>query len=204
MASLAPAAELDAAGIEPAAPAVLVVDGDRRCVEANRAATTLLGRAHDEILGTRIESLMAREMRDRIRYIWAAFKVTGGSAGPVTLRGGGEVQVWMTEDVVPGRHLIVLSPVSAGMAPAQPATPLAAVEPMARPPRSAGRSPSARECDVLRLLASGSTDPQIAAQLGLSPATVQTHVRNAKAKLGASTRAQAVAMAIKRRLIVLG
>jgi len=37
--------------------------------------------------------------------------------------------------------------------------------------------------------------------LELSPATVQTHVRNAKAKLGARTRAQAVALAIRSGLI---
>jgi DNA-binding CsgD family transcriptional regulator len=54
---------------------------------------------------------------------------------------------------------------------------------------------------VLRLLASGATDVQIAAWLSLSPATVQTHVRNAKAKLGARTRAQAVALALQRGMI---
>jgi len=37
--------------------------------------------------------------------------------------------------------------------------------------------------------------------LALSPATVQTHVRNAKAKLGAATRTQAVALAIRLQLI---
>jgi DNA-binding NarL/FixJ family response regulator len=54
---------------------------------------------------------------------------------------------------------------------------------------------------VLKLLATGATDPQIAEMLELSPATVQTHVRNAKSKLGARTRAQAVAIAIAERLI---
>jgi DNA-binding CsgD family transcriptional regulator len=39
--------------------------------------------------------------------------------------------------------------------------------------------------------------------LALSPATVQTHVRNAKAKLGARTRAQAVALSLQRGLIDL-
>ena len=47
----------------------------------------------------------------------------------------------------------------------------------------------------------GATDGQIADMLELSPATVQTHVRNAKAKLGARTRAQAVAMALQRGMI---
>ncbi|MEJ7875109.1 MAG: LuxR C-terminal-related transcriptional regulator [Solirubrobacterales bacterium] len=42
---------------------------------------------------------------------------------------------------------------------------------------------------------------QIAELLKLSPATVQTHVRNAKSKLGARTRAQAVALALVGGLI---
>ena len=62
-------------------------------------------------------------------------------------------------------------------------------------------TPSPRELEILAHLARGATDGQVAAMLGLSPATVQTHVRNAKAKLGARTRTQAVAMAIARELI---
>jgi len=69
--------------------------------------------------------------------------------------------------------------------------------------RSGVRRPSPRECEVLALLAQGLTDSQIAEELGLSPATVQTHVRNAKAKLGARTRAQAVALALVSGLIDL-
>lgn len=66
---------------------------------------------------------------------------------------------------------------------------------------SSGREPSVREREVLALLASGATDREIAQLLELSPATIQTHVRNAKAKLGARTRAQAVALALQRDLI---
>jgi DNA-binding CsgD family transcriptional regulator len=65
------------------------------------------------------------------------------------------------------------------------------------------RQPSRREREVLALLAGGATDAQIAVELELSPATVQTHVRNAKAKLGARTRAQAVALALVSGLIDL-
>ena len=69
--------------------------------------------------------------------------------------------------------------------------------------RPKGRQPSRRERQILGLLARGSTDAQIAEVLELSPATVQTHVRNAKAKLGARTRAQAVALALVGGLIEL-
>jgi DNA-binding NarL/FixJ family response regulator len=69
------------------------------------------------------------------------------------------------------------------------------------PVAGAGSEPSSREREVLTLLAGGATDRQVAAVLELSPATVRTHVRNAKAKLGARTRAQAVAVALQRHLI---
>jgi DNA-binding CsgD family transcriptional regulator len=53
-------------------------------------------------------------------------------------------------------------------------------------------------------MAGGSTDTEIGAALGLSPATVQTHIRNAKTKLGARTRAQATALAIAHGILVTG
>ena len=67
----------------------------------------------------------------------------------------------------------------------------------------AAGGPTPREREVLTLLAAGATDEQIAEMLELSPATVQTHVRNAKAKLGARTRAQAVAMALQHGMITV-
>ena len=59
-----------------------------------------------------------------------------------------------------------------------------------------GRSPrktrsgalSAREREVLGLLARGMSGSEIAESLVLSPETVRTHIRNAMAKLDASTR----------------
>jgi DNA-binding CsgD family transcriptional regulator len=61
-----------------------------------------------------------------------------------------------------------------------------------------GRVPlTKREREILGLLAEGLSGAQIAGELVLSPETVRTHVRNAMAKLGASTRSQAVALALK-------
>jgi PAS domain S-box-containing protein len=57
---------------------------------------------------------------------------------------------------------------------------------------------SPREHQVVELLANGSTGEQVAEQLGISPATVRVHVRNATGKLGANTRTQAVAIAVAR------
>jgi DNA-binding CsgD family transcriptional regulator len=63
--------------------------------------------------------------------------------------------------------------------------------------RVRNRALSAREKEVLSLLSQGLTGVEIAERLYLSPETVRTHVRNAMTKLNASTRAHAIALAIK-------
>jgi PAS domain S-box-containing protein len=60
---------------------------------------------------------------------------------------------------------------------------------------------SARETDVLRLMARGRSNAQIAQELFVSAQTVKTHVRNVLGKLGAETRAEAVAEAMRHSLI---
>ena len=55
---------------------------------------------------------------------------------------------------------------------------------------------SAREREVLSLLAEGLTGEDIAERLVLSPETVRTHVRNAMRKLDAKTRVHALAVAL--------
>src|SRR5688500_1117271 len=57
---------------------------------------------------------------------------------------------------------------------------------------------SNREREVFELLADGMSGSEIAESLVLSPETVRTHIRNAMAKLDASTRSQAVAIALSR------
>lgn len=57
--------------------------------------------------------------------------------------------------------------------------------------------PSARELAVLRLVANGRSNKEIAAALGVSDETVKTHVSNAMQKLGANDRAHAVTEAIR-------
>ena len=60
---------------------------------------------------------------------------------------------------------------------------------------------SPREVDILRLVAQGRSDAQIAEGLFLSPHTVHRHVANLRRKLGASSRAAAVANATKLHLL---
>jgi len=69
--------------------------------------------------------------------------------------------------------------------------------------RSSARSRSLtqREMDVLELLADGLQHEEIGRRLGISPETVRTHLRKASDRLGAATRTQAVATALRQGLI---
>lgn len=58
-----------------------------------------------------------------------------------------------------------------------------------------------RELEVLQLLAEGFRNEHIAKKLGISPQTVQTHVRNILPKLGVHSKLEAVAFAVKNGAI---
>jgi DNA-binding NarL/FixJ family response regulator len=59
------------------------------------------------------------------------------------------------------------------------------------------------EISVLRLIADGNANKQIAAQLSISEETVKSRVKNILSKLGANDRTQAVTIALKRGIIEL-
>jgi non-specific serine/threonine protein kinase len=69
------------------------------------------------------------------------------------------------------------------------------------PARDGGPRLTARELDVLRLLAEGNSDKEIAAALSIGTRTVQTHVGNLFAKLGVNGRTEAAAIAVRRGLV---
>ena len=60
-----------------------------------------------------------------------------------------------------------------------------------------------REIDVLRYIASGNRNRDIAERLFITEETVKVHIRHIKDKLGASDRTQAVAIAARRGIIQL-
>lgn len=60
-----------------------------------------------------------------------------------------------------------------------------------------------REIEVLRLIAEGSRNHEIAASLFLSEETVKTHIKHIMLKLDASDRTQAVTIAVRRGIIHL-
>jgi DNA-binding NarL/FixJ family response regulator len=63
------------------------------------------------------------------------------------------------------------------------------------------RTLSARQREILQMLADGMQTEAVAAELGLSTETVRTHTKRILAKLEASTRTQAVAIGIRQGLI---
>jgi ATP/maltotriose-dependent transcriptional regulator MalT len=75
------------------------------------------------------------------------------------------------------------------------------VAPPARNARHRGGPLTSRQLEVLRLVAQGLTDNEIAVRLVLSKHTVHRHVQNAYARLGCSSRASAVAKASRLHLL---
>lgn len=85
------------------------------------------------------------------------------------------------------------------------AIPLGLVDAALRSPQTPARTQdlasllTARENDVVDLIAQGMTNKEIARQLTISPATVKAHVERILAKLGVADRTQAAVMAIQLR-----
>lgn len=186
-------------GVADSRQVLLVVDDEGVCAEASLGACLLLDASRDEVVGRAIGDLLVNGSRDRFASHWASVRRAGGPAGTFALGPPASVEVEMTvtSEIAPARHLIALKAATEG-----------SENDRARPEGTGRfsatyRQPTTREREILDLLADGATDEQIAVMLSVSPATVQSHVRNAKAKLGARTRAQAVALALQRGLIGL-
>jgi two-component system, NarL family, response regulator NreC len=72
---------------------------------------------------------------------------------------------------------------------------------LAAEPESAASDLSERETDVLRLIALGHTNAEIAEKLYISVRTVETHRAHIQQKLGVSSRAELVRSALSRGLV---
>jgi DNA-binding CsgD family transcriptional regulator len=175
--------------------AMVLLDGDRRFVDANAAFVRLVGRGRGDLLHRPIGALVVgsplldeREWRDAL--------ARGRFSGDATLRhaDGSAVAVqWgATTEVATGRRLVLVVALNTSRWGAR-----------FRRPRADETAPgtlSAREREVVRLIALGESGPEIAAELQISHDTVRTHVRNAMTKLGARSRAHLVAKALGEAL----
>ena len=75
------------------------------------------------------------------------------------------------------------------------------LDPGLAPARLKAATLTQRELDVLELLAEGLPHEEIGRRLGISSETVRTHLRKASGRLGAATRTQAVATALRLGLM---
>ena len=172
---------------------MLVFDQERRYVDVNETACQVLGATRDEIIGRRIDDFTAVEGGFDLELLWARFMEDGRVNGSFPVkRFDGQVRPVVyaaTADVVPGRHMAIFANGKNG-------SPTAPVAPHGESRRPASQL-TPREREILQMIADGLTDREIAKRLLLSPATARTHARNLIGKLGAHTRAQAVAIAIR-------
>jgi DNA-binding NarL/FixJ family response regulator len=89
--------------------------------------------------------------------------------------------------------------VAAGQSALSPQVAVRLVERMRRPEPAAVLT--ARELDVLRLVATGQSNKQIAVTLGIGESTVKTHLLKIFEKLGVADRTRAVTLAMERGLL---
>jgi DNA-binding NarL/FixJ family response regulator len=117
---------------------------------------------------------------------------------------------FLLKDVRPEQLADAVRAVAAGDTLLAPAITLRLVEQYLRRPPPGARTPlglgelTDRELDVLRLVARGRSNQQIADTLFLGESTVKTHLTHLFAKLGLRDRAQAVVLAYESGLIQPG
>jgi DNA-binding NarL/FixJ family response regulator len=117
---------------------------------------------------------------------------------------------FLLKDSPRGDLIAAVRAAAAGNAMLAPTVTRRLIETFARRPPQTSPAPSrlasltAREREVLVLLARGSSNTEIAAALFVSEATVKTHVGNLLAKLGLRDRVQAVILAYETGVIVPG
>ena len=179
---------------------MLIADDQRRWVTGNAAACELLGIAREDVPWRKIDDFTPQSEHRRLEDQWQAFLTSGTAEGWYQLyvpdRGPVPVEFSATANVLPARHLSVFIPPDEAVEQAEGAvvpdpawTPVMATD-------SERLELTEREREVMTLVASGLQGGDVAELLFVSPETVKSHVSNAMGKLGAHTRAHAVAIAL--------
>jgi PAS domain S-box-containing protein len=171
--------------------AMALVDRDRILVDVNGAFVTLTGRTPDRVLGRPIAELVVGAPRFT-DATWRAALASGKFAGDDELlhADGSHVAVqWdASTEVVTGRRLVLFVALSTSRWGGRFRRRAA--------PEEDERELTAREREVVSLVAMGATSKEIADELHIAHDTVRTHVRNAMTHLGARSRAHLVAKAL--------
>jgi PAS domain S-box-containing protein len=173
-----------------------LVDRDRRYVEVNDALIDLYEYPREQILGS-VSDRMVVDDRAQIDTRWEQLVRTNQLYGErvVEHANGTHLRVAYAAHgtTVGDRWLALIVTLSARFHP--DGAELIGTAP-SELPRSTESMLTAREREVLRLVALGSNTRRIADELAVSPATVRSHVANAMAKTGTHTRAQLVAQVL--------
>jgi len=114
------------------------------------------------------------------------------------------VRAVLPRDAPPGAILAAVEAAAGGLAVIEPAV----LEPLlaAATPAPVSATPAAltaRELEVLRLIAEGDANKEIAWKLGISEHTVKFHVASILGKLDAGSRTEAVAIGIRKGLVMV-
>jgi len=170
---------------------MVLLDSSRRLVDVNGAYLKLLGYRREDIIGRHIYRFVVGGPRASPAE-WRAALATHEFTGETELMAAGgsrvAVQYAATTEVVTGRQLVLF----VALTTSQWGPRFRRVTTPAREPRTL----SAREREIVRLVALGNTGPEIADELRISHDTVRTHVRNAMEKSSARSRAHLVAKAL--------
>ena len=172
---------------------MLIADDQRRYVQANRAACLLLRLEREAVLRRTVDVLTPPEHRGAMQASWDEFRREGIQSGAFELLmpDGPRLRVdySATANVEPGRHLAIFV--------------LPATEPDLPAEGTVQEHLSEREREVLSQVAMGESGARIAETLGISPSTVETHIRHCLAKLEAKNRAHAIALGLDRGEIAM-
>lgn len=177
---------------------MLLADDGRRWIAGNDSAGELLGTDRREIPWHAMDDFTPPSEHDVLESEWNAFLRGGAAEGVYYLHiPGGDampVEFSATANVIPSRHLIVFVKDHGGEGQGT-----GGAAELVWTTITDGEAPSeltGREREVISLIALGLRGGEIAERLYLSPETVKTHAQNAMEKLGAHTRARAVAVAL--------
>jgi PAS domain S-box-containing protein len=173
-----------------------LVDRDRRYVEVNDALIDLYEYPRAEILGS-VSDRMVVDDGGRIDARWEQLVRTNQLYGERVVEHANGTHLRVTYaahgTMLGDRWLALIVTLSARCHPG--GAELIGTAPIELP-RGTESTLTAREREVLRLVALGSNTRRIADELAVSPATVRSHVANAMAKTGTHTRAQLVAQVL--------
>jgi DNA-binding CsgD family transcriptional regulator len=178
---------------------MLLADDQRRWVTANAAACELLAIGSDEVPWRSMDDFTPPSELRRLEREWSAFLASGEAEGWYDLyipeQGAVPVEFSAVANLLPSRHLALFMPRDSAETPGNKQARQAAWTAVAA--ANTTRAPlTKREGEIMTLVAGGLQTGPIAERLVVTPATVSSHVQNSMAKLGARTRAHAVAIAL--------